>query len=174
MVLTAVHTCRKWELRLPDSSDSSLFFPLGLKAARKNGNKESFHELRSTAAPVEPEENTAAINRTVPTTTAKIAAHKEVNAVTDAPPPRKALRLTKMSHSERKCCKLGQRASRKGYFCNLDLFYSSRFTNMEHNMKMKFQVRPVSPRARKFVHHIDRWCVKTGLKRFFYKCCETA
>lgn len=95
--------------------------------------------------------------------------------LTTPKPTKKVLRMYTFNHRERKCCKQGYRAAKRGYNCDLNRHFGSRVTNMEHNARMKFQGRRMNEVDRKLVKRIVRYCVKgAGLKSLFKKCCSTA
>jgi len=74
-------------------------------------------------------------------------------------------------HMEKRCCRIGYRAAKRKFFCMIDAFYSAKYRNMEHFAKQKFQSRKPSRATRRFMHHLDKYCIKHQLKGVFYKCC---
>ena len=74
-------------------------------------------------------------------------------------------------HIEKRCCRIGYRAAKRKLYCMVDSYYSAKYTNMEHYARQKFQMRKPSRATRRFMHHLDRYCIKPQLKGVFYKCC---
>ena len=74
-------------------------------------------------------------------------------------------------HLEKLCCRIGYRAAKRKFFCMIDAYYSAKYRNMEHYAKQKFQSRKPSRATRRFMHHLDKYCIKHQLKGVFYKCC---
>lgn len=74
-------------------------------------------------------------------------------------------------HMEKRCCRIGYRAAKRKFFCMVDAHYSAKYRNMEHFQKQKFQSRKPSRATRRFMHHLDKYCIKHQLKGVFYKCC---
>uniref|UniRef100_A0A6P8HFU8 Uncharacterized protein LOC116288774 n=1 Tax=Actinia tenebrosa TaxID=6105 RepID=A0A6P8HFU8_ACTTE len=113
-------------------------------------------------------------NGTASTTTPQAIPTVDVNFIKTAAPTKRILRTPNLTYVERKCCKLGFRGGKKGFSCDWDRYTAFRYTNMEHRMKMKFFGRKPSKRTQRFVKHVVNFCVKTGLKRLFQKCCRSA
>ena len=95
-------------------------------------------------------------------------------------PPMTSLRPVKVNlvpqvnsrrHMEKRCCRIGYRAAKRKFFCMIDAYYSAKYRNMEHYAKQKFQSRKPSRATRRFMHHLDKYCIKHQLKGVFYKCC---
>lgn len=75
-------------------------------------------------------------------------------------------------HLEKRCCRVGYRAAKRGLFCMAGHSFSSKYRNMEHYAKQKFQMIGTPSRGmQRLMLHFDRFCVKPQLKGVFYKCC---
>ena len=120
-------------------------------------------------------------NDTNATTTAPPTTNKNLVVInfkfkTKVKPTKKVLRMYPYNFRQRKCCKQGYKAGKRGYSCDIDRHFQSRVLNMEHRAKMKFQVRPMNRVDRKLIKRIVRFCIKGPVrhKALFKKCCSTA
>ncbi|XP_068690171.1 uncharacterized protein [Montipora foliosa] len=75
-------------------------------------------------------------------------------------------------HMKKRCCEVGYQAAKRKLFCMVDRNYSVKYRNMEHYGRQRFQYRGTpSRKMRRLMHRLERLCIKTQLKRVFYKCC---
>lgn len=90
-------------------------------------------------------------------------------------PPVKVKVVSKTSsrkHMIKRCCRIGYRAANRGLYCSIDRYYSAKYRNMEHYARQRFQWRKPSRATKRFMHHLNRYCIKLQLKSVFYKCCD--
>lgn len=83
--------------------------------------------------------------------------------------------LRKMSHRrhmEKRCCRIGYRAAERRLFCRVDRQYSSKYRNMIHYARQRFQYTGKPSRGmQRLIQQFERHCLKPQLKGVFYKCC---
>ncbi|KAL9980576.1 hypothetical protein ACROYT_G009181 [Oculina patagonica] len=135
----------------------------------RRGSKHRKHPEKQTPSEVD-EQNSA--NGSVAFGTKNITATKQPSTasrrvVKDNLAPQTLSRR----HIEKRCCRIGYKAAKRRLYCMVDSYYSAKYTNMEHYAKQRFQSRKPSRATRRFMHHLDRFCIKPQLKGVFYKCC---
>ncbi|PFX31111.1 hypothetical protein AWC38_SpisGene4058 [Stylophora pistillata] len=81
-------------------------------------------------------------------------------------------KTSRRKHMIKRCCRIGYRAAKRGLYCMVDRYYSAKYRNMEHYARQRFQGRKPSRATKRFMHHLDRYCIKLQLKSVFYKCCD--
>lgn len=135
----------------------------------RKGSKHRKHPEKATTSEVD-EQNSA--NGSVALRTSTITATKQPSAATRRPAKENFVpQVLSRRHIEKRCCRIGYRAAKRKLYCMVDSYYSAKYTNMEHYAKQKFHMRKPSRATRRFMHHLDRYCIKPQLKGVFYKCC---
>ncbi|KAJ7374121.1 hypothetical protein OS493_009458 [Desmophyllum pertusum] len=135
----------------------------------KKGSKHHKHPEKPNSSEVD-EQNSA--NGSVAFGTSNVASTEQPLTTSHRPVKVNLVPQTlSRRHIEKRCCRIGYRAAKRKLFCRIDGYYTAKYTNMEHFARQKFQQRKPSRATRRFMHHLERYCIKHQLKSVFFKCC---